>query len=399
MIEQDAAGRAIGYEPGKRLHLVRNPNWDKATDFKPAYLDEFEMPQGNDDTSVSSRKILTGSHMISGDWSPPPAALKEASTSRKSQLILVPGVSWRMVSLNTTIKPFDDLNVRRAVLAGFDRNAMRLARGGPLIGDMPTHFLPPGMNGFEQAGGMRGPGYDFMDTTGKPNRQLAAEYFKKAGYASGKYEGTEELLMVGTSEGVAQKAAEVAKENFEQLGFKIRMRLVTQDAMSTSSATSRAPRSRSARTSSWGKDFADGQTILDPTFNGENIIPQQNSNWPQLDDKALNAEMNQAKVLSDPEERAQAWAAIDKKLTGMAPSVLWVWDKQALIASPGRQRRGLAPELDVGPGLDLAQVATGERGCAAASSRAGVSSSNSAKNPPTRSASSPMPSAANRIGW
>ena len=39
--------------------------------------------------------------------------------------------------------------------------------------------------------------------------------------------------MVGTSEGVAQKVAEVAKENFEKLGFKVRMRLVTQDAMYT----------------------------------------------------------------------------------------------------------------------------------------------------------------------
>ena len=337
--------------------------------------------------------------MISGDWSPPPAALKEASTSRKSQLILVPGVSWRMVSLNTTIKPFDDLNVRRAVLAGFDRNAMRLARGGPLIGDMPTHFLPPGMNGFEEAGGMKGPGYDFMDTTGKPNLQLAAEYFKKAGYASGKYEGTEELLMVGTSEGVAQKAAEVAKENFEQLGFKVRMRLVTQDAMLNKFCTVPSAKVAICPNVAWGKDFADGQTILDPTFNGENIIPQQNSNWPQLDDKALNAEMNKAKVLSDPDgarsglggDRQEAHRDGAERPVGVGQAGA---DRLA-----GRQRRGLAPELDVGPGLDLAQVATGERGCAAAASRAGVSSSNSAKNPPTRSASSPMPSAANRIGW
>ena len=29
MIENDASGKAIGYEPGKRIHLVRNPNWDK----------------------------------------------------------------------------------------------------------------------------------------------------------------------------------------------------------------------------------------------------------------------------------------------------------------------------------------------------------------------------------
>jgi peptide/nickel transport system substrate-binding protein len=333
MIAQDAKGNAIGYEAGKSLHLVRNPSWDKSTDFKPAYLDEFEMPQGNDDTSVASRKILTGSHMISGDWSPPPATLKEASTQRKSQLVLVPGISWRMVSLNTTSKPFDDINVRKAVLAGFDRNALRLARGGPLVGDMPTHFLPPGMNGFEEAGGMKGPGYDFMDSTGKPNMDLSAEYFKKAGYAAGKYDGTQELLMVGTLEGVAQKAAEVAKENFERLGFKVRMRLVTQDAMYNRYCNVPSANVAICPNVSWGKDFADGQTILDPTFNGENIIPQQNSNWPQLDDKALNAEMDKAKQISDPAERAQAWADVDKKLTALAPSVLWIWDRTPLIAS------------------------------------------------------------------
>jgi hypothetical protein len=43
--------------------------------------------------------------------------------------------------------------------------------------------------------------------------------------------------------------------------------------------------------------------------------------------------MDAAKRLSDPEERAKAWAAVDKKLTALAPSVLWVWDRQALLAS------------------------------------------------------------------
>ena len=60
MIENNAAGKAIGYEATKRIHLVRNPNWDKALGFRPAYLDEIDMPQGNDDTTVASRKILDG---------------------------------------------------------------------------------------------------------------------------------------------------------------------------------------------------------------------------------------------------------------------------------------------------------------------------------------------------
>src|SRR5918997_5379652 len=271
--------------------------------------------------------------MINGDFSPEPAILKQALTRQKDQLTLQPSGGGRWVAMNTKIKPFDDVNVRRAVVAGFDREAMRLTRGGETIGDIPTHYIPPELQGFEEAGGLEGPGIDFMS---KPagDMNLAAEYFKKAGFASGKYEGTEELLMVGTSEGVAQKAAEVAKENFTKLGFKVRMRLVTQDAMYTKYCNVPKAEVAICPNVGWLKDFADAQTYLDPTFNGDNILPQGNSNWSQLDDPQLNEQMNAAKVLTDPAERAQAWAEIDKKVTELAPAVNWIWDKTPLIRSP-----------------------------------------------------------------
>ena len=72
MIENDAEGKAIGYEPGKRIHLVRNPNWDKTLDYRPAYLDEIENLEGNDDPGVASRRILTGESMVNGDFAPLP---------------------------------------------------------------------------------------------------------------------------------------------------------------------------------------------------------------------------------------------------------------------------------------------------------------------------------------
>ncbi len=332
MIANDASGKATGYQAGRDIHLVRNPNWDKSLDFRPAYLDDIEMPQGNDDTTVASRKIIDGQGMINGDFSPPPAVLKQVVTRQKDQLALVPSGGGRWVAMNTTVKPFDDVNVRRAVIAGFDREAMRLTRGGELIGDIPTHFIPPGLLGFDEAGGVKGPGIDFMSHPAG-DAALSAEYFKKAGYASGKYEGNEDLLMVGTSEGVAQKAAEVAKENFEKMGFKVRLRLVTQDAMYTKFCNSPPAKVAICPNVGWLKDFADPQTYLDPTFNGANILQTGNSNWPQLNDSGLNAMMDKAKLLTDPDERAQAWGDIDKKLTELAPSVPWVWDKDPLIRS------------------------------------------------------------------
>jgi peptide/nickel transport system substrate-binding protein len=332
MIENNPSGKAIGYEAGRRIHLVRNPNWKKETDYKPAYLDEIDMPQGNDDTTVASRRVIEGDGMLTGDFSAPPQVLVQVVKDRKDQLELVPGGSARYVSMNTTVKPFDDINVRKAVIAGFDREAMRLSRGGELIGDIPTHMIPPGIPGFEEAGGLEGPGLDFMSHP-SGDLELAAEYMKKAGYASGKYEGDETLLMIGTSEGVAQKAAEIAKENFEKLGFKVRMRLVTQDAMYTRFCNSPPANVAICPNVSWGKDFGDAQTILDPTFNGKNIVQQNNSNWPELDVPEINQAMEKAELLTDPKERAEAWAKIDLMITEQAPLVNWIWDKQVLLRS------------------------------------------------------------------
>jgi peptide/nickel transport system substrate-binding protein len=332
MIRNNAEGKAIGYEPGQRIHLVRNPNWDKKLDFKPAYVDEIDMQEGNDDTTVASRRILTGQSMVNGDIVAPPPIIKQAVTKQKQQLALISAGSQRYVSMNTKMKPFDDINVRKAAIAGFDRNAMRLVRGGKLLGEIPTHFIPPGMAGYEEAGGAKGPGLDFM---AKPagDANLAGEYFKKAGMSSGKFEGNEEILMVGTAEGVDQKTAEVAKENFEKLGFKVRLRLVAKDSMYTKYCNRPAADVAICPNVAWSKDFSDAQTILDPTFNGENIAEQNNSNWPQLDVAKIDETMNKAKEAISPEDRAKAWAQADKMITEQAPAVNWIWDKTPLISS------------------------------------------------------------------
>jgi peptide/nickel transport system substrate-binding protein len=336
MVQNDASGKATGYEAGKLIHLVRNPNWDQSLDVRPAYLDEIEIQEGNDDATVSAQKILQGQGLISGDQPPPPAVLRQALTQNKDQIQLVPTGGGRWISLNTTVKPFDDPNVRKAISAGFDRDALRKTRGGEVVGDIPTHYIPPGMNGFEQAGGLEGPGLDFMSNpTGDMN--LAAEYFKKAGYSSGKYDGNETFSMVGDNEGVGAKTAEVAAEQFERLGIHVRLRQVTHDAMYTKYCNVPSAKIAICPNVGWLKDFGDPQTYLDPTFNGENIIPQNNSNWSELDVPEINKAMNNAKVLTEPSERGQAWADIDKMVTEQAPAVNWIWDKNPNIASSNVQ--------------------------------------------------------------
>ena len=50
--------------------LVRNPNWDPSTDYRPAYLDKIDIQEGFSDTVSAGKKILTGSDQVNGDFAP-----------------------------------------------------------------------------------------------------------------------------------------------------------------------------------------------------------------------------------------------------------------------------------------------------------------------------------------
>src|SRR5918996_1484304 len=178
MVENDESGELTGYTPGKEIRMVRNPNWDgEATgDFRPAYLDSIQIDEGFADTASASRKILDGSAQVNGDITPPPTVIQEAAQeAEQGQMVASPSGGNRYIALNTQEAPFDDINVRKAVIAQADRTALRNTRGGELVGAVATHFLMPGMPGFEEAGGIEGGGQDYIPSpAGDP--EVAANY-------------------------------------------------------------------------------------------------------------------------------------------------------------------------------------------------------------------------------
>ncbi len=332
MIENNAEGRLTGYQTGQLIRLIRNPSWNAELDNDPAYVDSIEIRQGNEDAAVSNQEILDGQGMISGDQVPPPAQLRTAVTRFEEQIELPPSGGGRWISLNTSLPPFDDANVRKAVIAGFDRNALRLTRGGEVVGQIPTHFIPPGLLGFEEAGGEAGPGVDFLqEEAGNP--ELMADYFRRAGFESGRYEGDEQVLVVGENAGVDAASAEVAAGQLRDMGFDVQLRQVTGDAMYTRFCNVPDQEVQVCPNVGWLKDFSDPQTYLYPTFSGDLILPQGNSNWSELDVPAINEAMTEASLLTDPAERAQAWGEIDRQITEAAPAIPWIWDLQPNLRS------------------------------------------------------------------
>jgi len=130
MVQNDASGNTTGYKAGKSITLVRNPNWDGpgTGDYRPAYLDKIILKTNQTNTQVAGEQVLDGSNLVL-DTNPPSSILKKVVTQIKDQFVSVPSGGYRYFPMNTSKAPFNDINIRKAVMAGFSRNAARLARG------------------------------------------------------------------------------------------------------------------------------------------------------------------------------------------------------------------------------------------------------------------------------
>jgi peptide/nickel transport system substrate-binding protein len=240
----------------------------------------------------------------------------------------------RYIALNLTKPPFNNINVRKAVIANSNRTALRNTRGGALFGPVATHFIPPGISGFDEAGGLQGPDLDFIkNPNGDPS--VAASYMKKAGYPSGKCTGSKcSITMVADDTPPGSDTATVFKNQLEELGFKVSLRPVSHDIMYTRFCSVPKSEPNVCPNVGWIKDFNDPQSILQVPFNGETINPSNNSNWSQLNVQSINSAIDKGATITDPTERAKYWGQLDDKITALAPAVPWVWDNEIYINSP-----------------------------------------------------------------
>jgi peptide/nickel transport system substrate-binding protein len=334
MVRNNRAGRTVGYQAGRSIELVRNPSWSRATDRRPAYLDEIRIETNASNDTIAARQVLGGSHRALA-VPPPPSLLKRVLAGDKRKFARVMTGGYRFLPLNTTIPPFDNLNVRKAMLAIYDRTAARQARGGPATGPLATHFLPPGIPGFAEAGGAAGPGYDFLSARSPHgDAALATEYMKKAGYPSGRYRGKQEfLVMSGRTSGDLSVAA-VTEDALKKLGFRIKVRALPDDALFTEWCSVPARMVLTCGSGmAWLKDFADPQPMLQPVFDGDAIQrPTGNTNYSQLDVPAINAAMAAAGNLRGG-ARSRAWGTIDRMILGQAAAVPLQWDNTTLVRS------------------------------------------------------------------
>jgi ABC-type transport system substrate-binding protein len=105
--------------------------------------------------------------------------------------------------------------------------------------------------------------------------------------------------MVAANSDPGRKTGEVAQAQFEKLGFKIRFRTASDDALGTKFCALPAAKVAICPNFSFTRDYNDPHGLLDAVFNGRNIAAANNPNWSRLDDPALNRAMDAAARVLD----------------------------------------------------------------------------------------------------
>ena len=343
-----------GFDPSKSLTLVRNPNYDQATDdTRSNYVDGIKLDI-NTNLDDIFKKVEAGTLDVNF-VDPPRRVLQKYSTdpNMKKLMHLNDGDRTWYITMNWATPPFDDIHVRKAANFVMDKQALLRAWGGPIAGDIATHIIPPTVLN-DQLKADYNP-YATPDNRG--DEAKAKEEMKQSKYDTDKdgvcdASACRNLVMINRNVAPWTTMEPVVVSSLEKIGIKVKPRELASSAAHTAIQTVKnmIPIALNA---GWGKDYPDVYSFAAPLFIKDAIIPTSNINYALLGlDQAMaselgikypagveipnvDAEVNACQVIPDIEARTRCFVSLDKKLMETAvPWVPYLWGKVVSITAP-----------------------------------------------------------------
>jgi peptide/nickel transport system substrate-binding protein len=228
--------------------------------------------------------------------------------------------------LSTKEKPFDNVKVRQAVNDAIDRQNLIRLLGGPLVGDVAGSVLPPTFVGNGFAGSTYFP---FGNPSGTPDVAAAKKLMKEAGYPNG-FHG--KLLAVGDSTDPVPQQFESIREDLKAIGIdNLDIKTLPYPDYYTNFVGVPSKHVALGLTN-WCQDFPGPASFITPLFAGSSILPQGNSNYPLLDDPAVNSLIDKATSETGAPAGAD-WLKLNKTITNLGVYVPYRWYKSRIPIS------------------------------------------------------------------
>lgn len=302
---------------GEHLTLERNENWDEKTDEeRKAYPDKIDVRSGLD-AAVINQRLSTSSGAdaaaVTTDTNLGPAELAQIGDNKELAGRVGTGHFGYInyLAFNPKIAPFDNPKVRQAISYAINRTSVINAAGGSALAEPATTFLPE-----QEAFGFAP--YDHFPAGKAGDPAKAKELLAEAGFKDG--------LSITLTHSTAQnrqtspEVATAVQQALTAAGITVKLEGLENNAFNEKRWD--VKNTPGFFLSRWGADWPSGAPFLAPIYDGRQIVTNgTNYNHAQLDDPAVNAEIDEIAKLTDLAAAGKRWGALDKKIGEQALDV------------------------------------------------------------------------------
>lgn len=311
--------RFVEHRPAEGMRLVRNQHFEP---WAPAAQDDGNVDEvvvALDDGINRAKAIIAGSADASLEGADDQAT-RQLRARFADQLHVQPFPATFYMFLNTNVRPFDNVDVRRAVNLATDRDHLVRLFGGPERAAATCQNLPPNFPGYspwcgytldpDRFGGWKAPDL--------PEAQRLVERSGTAGMRV-------DVWQPGGDPFLPEGVGEYFEQLLDSLGYNARLQ-VTKDPDEYFSYVSDSGNRAQMGMYGWASDYPSPSNFFLLTLRCDAFIrndPSANANVSGFCDPTIDKKMDAAlrTQRTDPSGSAQLWAEIDQAVMEQAPIV------------------------------------------------------------------------------
>jgi peptide/nickel transport system substrate-binding protein len=311
------------YSKNSQLVLVRNDNWDPATDdYRPAYPDSVVVKFGIE-PSVRDQRIIRDSGedkfaAIRDSLDPSSLATVFGDDRLKDRRADVLDAYSYYYGIDVNKVP--NIEHRKALAAALDRAQIIKVSGGDYAGEVGDGVIKPNLPQDYAPSGLWSDllGQEIPDS-GDP------EYAKKLIADSG--EPMPDICF-NYSTPTRDKEAAVVKQSLEAAGINVQLKPL--EAGQYYSIVFDDKKACPLMWLGWGPDWPNASTVIPELF-----TPAGGFNLTRADDKAFNAKVDEAKATTDRDAQAELWKELNKEAMANVWAIPTRFGRSQTIAGSG----------------------------------------------------------------
>jgi peptide/nickel transport system substrate-binding protein len=319
------------YQLNKQYTLVKNPNWNPATDPQVKQLADKIIVNLNANANDIDNRLIAGDIQMdqagTGVQSAARARILSSPSLKASADNPITGFMW-FEYINTKVPPLNNVHCRQAIMYAANKTTLQNAYGGPYGGAIASTAMPPNIIGYQP--------FDLYNAKTKPGGDIAAakQQLTACGHASGFTTG----MAYRSDRPRDTAAAQALQAALAPVGIKLTLHGYPSGTYYSNYAGVPAyvhSHDLGIATGGWGADWPDAWGWFDEIVNGNAIASAGNTNISELNDPVVNNDLAkmQANGVSQTEKNTIA-NQIDMQVMKDAVMLPAVYSKALLYRSP-----------------------------------------------------------------